>query len=159
MAINLGIRSNLVQWLRRCASYIEGRQERSPPDAWYAYVVPDRPATGLRSLLDCRAGHENFPKTDMVEVKRRRLRSQKPPPVIDVWWVVHDGGLMLALAALLKRHVLWRKATIRVFVVFNPTAGISLQQTGARMSWYLQRIRIDARVWFVVSSCGRARVQ
>ncbi|CAE7660734.1 SLC12A6, partial [Symbiodinium sp. KB8] len=79
-------------------------------------------------------------------VKRRRLRSQKPPPVIDVWWVVHDGGLMLALAALLKRHVLWRKATIRVFVVFNPTAGISLQQTGARMSWYLQRIRIDARV-------------
>ena len=36
---------------------------------------------------------------------------------IDIWWVVHDGGLLLLLATILHRHRTWRHTTLRVFVV------------------------------------------
>lgn len=36
---------------------------------------------------------------------------------IDVWWVTHDGGLMLLLPFLQHRHLFWKGCTLRVFVV------------------------------------------
>ena len=44
---------------------------------------------------------------------------------IDVWWVVHDGGMLVLLAFLLKQHKVWRACRIRIFTV----AGI-LQERG-----------------------------
>jgi hypothetical protein len=34
-----------------------------------------------------------------------------------VWWIVHDGGLLLLLAHLLQQHKIWRKCRIRVHTV------------------------------------------
>jgi amino acid transporter len=36
---------------------------------------------------------------------------------IDVWWVVQDGGLLLLLSYLLRRHSTWRTCRVRVFCV------------------------------------------
>lgn len=36
---------------------------------------------------------------------------------IDVWWMVHDGGLLLLLPTLLRRHRVWSGCSIRFFVV------------------------------------------
>lgn len=36
---------------------------------------------------------------------------------VDVWWIVHDGGLMILLLFLLKRHKVWRKCNLRIFTV------------------------------------------
>ena len=36
---------------------------------------------------------------------------------IDVWWVVHDGGMLILLAFLLKQHKVWRACRIRIFTV------------------------------------------
>jgi potassium/chloride transporter 4/5/6 len=36
---------------------------------------------------------------------------------VDVWWIVHDGGLLLMIAHLLKQHRIWRKCKLRVHVV------------------------------------------
>lgn len=36
---------------------------------------------------------------------------------IDVWWIVHDGGLLLMLAHLLQQHRVWRKCKLRVYTV------------------------------------------
>ncbi|KAJ7360572.1 hypothetical protein OS493_015680 [Desmophyllum pertusum] len=36
---------------------------------------------------------------------------------VDVWWIVHDGGLMILLLFLLKQHKVWRKCNLRIFTV------------------------------------------
>ncbi|KAG8140738.1 hypothetical protein E2320_003404, partial [Naja naja] len=36
---------------------------------------------------------------------------------IDVWWIVHDGGMLMLLPFLLKQHKVWRKCKIRIFTV------------------------------------------
>ena len=36
---------------------------------------------------------------------------------VDVWWIVHDGGMMILLLFLLKRHKVWRKCNLRIFTV------------------------------------------
>jgi len=36
---------------------------------------------------------------------------------LDVWWVVHDGGLLLLLAVILRKHRTWAHCPLRVFCV------------------------------------------
>ena len=36
---------------------------------------------------------------------------------VDVWWIVHDGGLMILLLFLLKQHKVWKKCNLRIFTV------------------------------------------
>ena len=36
---------------------------------------------------------------------------------IDIWWVVHDGGMMILMMFLLKRHKVWKKCKLRIFTV------------------------------------------
>jgi len=36
---------------------------------------------------------------------------------LDVWWVVHDGGLLLLLSIILQKHRKWHHCQLRVFVV------------------------------------------
>ncbi|XP_057292168.1 solute carrier family 12 member 4-like [Hydractinia symbiolongicarpus] len=36
---------------------------------------------------------------------------------IDIWWIVHDGGLMLLMMFLLRQHKVWRKCNLRLFTV------------------------------------------
>ncbi|KAJ8366311.1 hypothetical protein AAFF_G00362770 [Aldrovandia affinis] len=34
---------------------------------------------------------------------------------IDVWWIVHDGGMLMLLPFLLRQHKVWRKCGMRIF--------------------------------------------
>jgi potassium/chloride transporter 4/5/6 len=36
---------------------------------------------------------------------------------IDVWWIVHDGGLLMLLPFLLKQHRTWKNCKLRIFSV------------------------------------------
>ena len=36
---------------------------------------------------------------------------------IDIWWVVHDGGLLMLLPFLLHQHKVWRQCKLRIFTV------------------------------------------
>uniref|UniRef100_A0A7S4LQN6 Uncharacterized protein n=1 Tax=Oxyrrhis marina TaxID=2969 RepID=A0A7S4LQN6_OXYMA len=42
--------------------------------------------------------------------------------VIDVWWVVADGGLMLLLPSLLIRNKVWKNCRVRIYVVVEESA-------------------------------------
>ena len=35
----------------------------------------------------------------------------------DVWWLLHDGGILILVAYLLQRHVVWRRCSLRLFTV------------------------------------------
>lgn len=36
---------------------------------------------------------------------------------IDVWWIVHDGGLLMLLPFLLMQHKVWKRCRMRIFTV------------------------------------------
>ena len=38
---------------------------------------------------------------------------------IDVWWMIHDGGLMILITWLLQQHKIWRNCKFRVFTVME----------------------------------------
>jgi potassium/chloride transporter 4/5/6 len=38
---------------------------------------------------------------------------------IDIWWVVHDGGLQLLLTTILRKAKVWSHAPLRVFCVIQ----------------------------------------
>ena len=40
---------------------------------------------------------------------------------IDIWWVLHDGGLLILLAFLLKQNKVWRRCKLRLFAVAQET--------------------------------------
>ena len=51
-------------------------------------------------------GINQFPEPD-VKVKG----------TIDVWWIVHDGGLLMLLPFLLTREKPWKNCKLRIFTV------------------------------------------
>jgi potassium/chloride transporter 4/5/6 len=43
--------------------------------------------------------------------------SERLEGTVDVWWVVHDGGMMILLVFLLTQHKVWRQCNLRIFTV------------------------------------------
>ena len=39
---------------------------------------------------------------------------------IDIWWIVHDGGLLMLLPFLLKQHRTWKNCKMRIFSIAQP---------------------------------------
>ncbi|XP_016850873.1 solute carrier family 12 member 6 isoform X1 [Anolis carolinensis] len=67
-----------------------------------------------------------------------------PEGNIDVWWIVHDGGMLMLLPFLLKQHKVWRKCKIRIFTVAQ------LEDNSIQMkkdlATFLYHLRIEAEV-------------
>jgi hypothetical protein len=42
--------------------------------------------------------------------------AQSSQRVVDLWWFLHDGGMLVLMAWLMSQHRVWRGCTIRVFV-------------------------------------------
>ncbi|XP_063075186.1 solute carrier family 12 member 7 isoform X2 [Engraulis encrasicolus] len=63
---------------------------------------------------------------------------------IDVWWIVHDGGLLMLLPFLLRQHKVWRHCKTRIFTVAQ------LDDNSIQMKKDLQRfmyhLRLNAEV-------------
>ncbi|KAJ3594177.1 hypothetical protein NHX12_006508 [Muraenolepis orangiensis] len=55
---------------------------------------------------------------------------------IDVWWIVHDGGMLMLLPFLLKQHKVWRKCKMRIFT--HPDE--------KDLATFLYQLRIEAEV-------------
>lgn len=68
---------------------------------------------------------------------------------IDVWWIKHDGGLLLLLANLLRKHRLWRRCALRLHLVTDSRSDATIIR--ARMMRLLSIINIEAAVGDVVS--------
>uniref|UniRef100_A0A8C2B993 Solute carrier family 12 member 5b n=1 Tax=Cyprinus carpio TaxID=7962 RepID=A0A8C2B993_CYPCA len=63
---------------------------------------------------------------------------------IDVWWIVHDGGMLMLLPFLLRQHKVWRKCKIRIFTVAQMDDN-SIQMKKDLMT-FLYHLRFDAEV-------------
>ncbi|XP_070830482.1 solute carrier family 12 member 7-like isoform X3 [Chaetodon trifascialis] len=63
---------------------------------------------------------------------------------IDVWWIVHDGGLLMLLPFLLSQHKVWRKCKMRIFTVAQMDDN-SIQMK-KDLQVFLYHLRLDAEV-------------
>ena len=63
---------------------------------------------------------------------------------VDVWWVVHDGGLLLMIAHLLLRHKTWEKCRLRVHTVLQNAQDPAAVRRSLQA--VLKDFRIDAEV-------------
>ncbi|XP_012669511.1 solute carrier family 12 member 7-like, partial [Otolemur garnettii] len=63
---------------------------------------------------------------------------------IDVWWIVHDGGMLMLLPFLLRQHKVWRKCRMRIFTVAQEDDN-SIQMK-KDLQTFLYHLRISAEV-------------
>eukprot|EP00040_Diaphanoeca_grandis_P032319 m.195625 g.195625 ORF g.195625 m.195625 type:complete len:1003 (-) comp32576_c0_seq1:270-3278(-) len=71
---------------------------------------------------------------------------------IDVWWILHDGGMLLLITYLLKQVKTWSKCTLRIFCVAeSDDNGIQMEQD---LALFLKLLRITAEVNVVEMSSG-----
>lgn len=79
-------------------------------------------------------GIDSFPKSKATQMKGS----------VDVWCIVHDGGLLLLTSYLLMRNRVWRHCNLRVFVVANDADDtVSLKRD---MTKFMYDLRINAAV-------------
>ncbi|GMT23547.1 hypothetical protein PFISCL1PPCAC_14844, partial [Pristionchus fissidentatus] len=99
----------------------------------HRFVSIVRATSAAHCAMIVTKGSENFP------TNKERMNGS-----IDVWWVVHDGGLLMLLPFLLKQHKVWRSCSIRLFVI------ATMEENNVQMKNDLQRflyqLRISAQV-------------
>ena len=66
---------------------------------------------------------------------------------LDVWWVVHDGGMLMLLPFLLRQHKTWRNTRLRLFTVAQ------MEDNSLKMKedlkTFLYHLRIEAEVFVI----------
>ena len=74
---------------------------------------------------------------------------------IDVWWVVHDGGLLLLLSVILRKHRTWHRAPLRVFCVCH--ADDDPLALHASIKAFLYEMRISAKLQVTIGLALRVQ--
>ncbi|KFR14732.1 Solute carrier family 12 member 7, partial [Opisthocomus hoazin] len=63
---------------------------------------------------------------------------------IDVWWIVHDGGMLMLLPFLLRQHKVWRRCKMRIFTVAQMDDNSIQMKKDLQM--FLYHLRLNAEV-------------
>jgi len=102
-------------------------------DGTQVFVNAIRSAANAKMALLVPKGIQRFPDTgDSVKGN------------IDIWWIVHDGGLLMLLPFLLKQHRTWRKCSLRIFTVAQVEDNSIQMKKDLKL--FLYQLRIDAEV-------------
>ncbi|XP_029437620.1 solute carrier family 12 member 6 isoform X2 [Rhinatrema bivittatum] len=111
-----------------------GWRQSEDSRAWRTFISTVRVTTAARLALLVAKNIDLFP------------RNAEPfaEGSIDVWWIVHDGGMLMLLPFLLKQHKVWRKCNIRIFTVAQMEDN-SIQMK-KDLATFLYHLRIEAEV-------------
>lgn len=109
---------------------------------WYSFLILSRWWTDLGTIAIAEARRcavivskniDNFPDNREIQ-----------DGTIDIWWIIHDGGLLFLIAFLLKRNKVWARCRIRLFTVAQ------LEDNSVEMKkdleQYMYQLRIEAEV-------------
>ncbi|XP_055692183.1 solute carrier family 12 member 4 isoform X4 [Lutzomyia longipalpis] len=100
---------------------------------WQAFLQTVRVASNAKMALIIPKGINFFPES-----------TEKIYGNIDIWWIVHDGGLLMLLPFLLKQHRTWRNCKLRIFTVAQmEDNSIQLKKD---LKMFLYHLRIEAEV-------------
>uniref|UniRef100_A0A646QE31 Solute carrier family 12 member 6 n=1 Tax=Hemiscolopendra marginata TaxID=943146 RepID=A0A646QE31_9MYRI len=109
------------------------RQKHEEKTSWRLFLETIRIVSAAKDALLIPKGINFFPDC-----------SSKVSGNIDVWWIVHDGGLLMLLPFLLKQHRVWKNCKIRIFTVAQmEDNSIQMEKD---LKTFLYHLRIDAEV-------------
>lgn len=109
---------------------------RSMPQAQrHKYVDTLKSCIAVRKTLLVLKGGATLPEND----------APLPGGNIDVWWIVHNGGVLLLIPYLLTLHKVWRNCKLRLFTVVT-SADADALEVERRTRDFIERVRIPAEV-------------
>ncbi|XP_008593293.1 PREDICTED: solute carrier family 12 member 7 isoform X2 [Galeopterus variegatus] len=109
-------------------------KQAAGPFSWKNFVDTVRDTTAAQQALLVAKNIDAFPQN------QERFSEGH----IDVWWVVHDGGMLMLLPFLLRQHKVWRKCRMRIFTVAQVDDN-SIQMK-KDLQTFLYHLRISAEV-------------
>ncbi|XP_077592182.1 solute carrier family 12 member 7 isoform X4 [Stigmatopora nigra] len=109
-------------------------KQSNDPQSWRNFTETVRETTSAHLALLVAKNVDSFP------TNQERLGEG----TIDVWWVVHDGGLLMLLPFLLRQHKVWRKCKMRIFTVAQMDDN-SIQMK-KDLQTFLYHLRLNAEV-------------
>lgn len=111
--------------------------------SWQVFLQTVRAVSTSRLALMVPKGINFFPDN-----------TEKIHGSIDIWWIVHDGGMLMLLPFLLKQHRTWKNCKLRIFTVAQMEDN-SIQMK-KDLKTFLYHLRIPAEVEVVeMVSAGR----
>ncbi|XP_032359255.1 solute carrier family 12 member 7 isoform X2 [Etheostoma spectabile] len=109
-------------------------RQSNDQQSWKNFIETVRETTATHHALLVAKNVDSFP------TNQERLGEG----TIDVWWVVHDGGMLMLLPFLLRQHKVWRKCKMRIFTVAQMDDN-SIQMK-KDLQVFLYHLRLDAEV-------------
>ncbi|CAL8311260.1 unnamed protein product [Merluccius merluccius] len=109
-------------------------KQSNDPQSWKNFIETVRETTATHHALLVAKNVDSFPGN------QERLGEG----TIDVWWVVHDGGMLMLLPFLLRQHKVWRKCKMRIFTVAQMDDNSIQMKKDLQM--FLYHLRLDAEV-------------
>ncbi|XP_029943606.1 LOW QUALITY PROTEIN: solute carrier family 12 member 7-like [Salarias fasciatus] len=109
-------------------------KQSNDPQSWKNFIETVRETTAAHHALLVAKNVDSFP------TNQDRLGEG----TIDVWWVVHDGGMLMLLPFLLRQHKVWRKCKMRIFTVAQMDDNSIQMKRDLQM--FLYHLRLDAEV-------------
>ncbi|XP_061521820.1 solute carrier family 12 member 7 isoform X2 [Phycodurus eques] len=109
-------------------------KQSNDPQSWRNFIETVRETTSAHQALLVAKNVDSFPSN----------QDRLGEGTIDVWWVVHDGGLLMLLPFLLRQHKVWRKCKMRIFTVAQMDDN-SIQMK-KDLQTFLYHLRLNAEV-------------
>uniref|UniRef100_A0A8C3ACA9 Solute carrier family 12 member 7b n=1 Tax=Cyclopterus lumpus TaxID=8103 RepID=A0A8C3ACA9_CYCLU len=109
-------------------------RQANDPQSWKNFIETVRESTAANHALLVAKNVDSFP------ANLDRLGEG----TIDVWWVVHDGGMLMLLPFLLRQHKVWRKCKMRIFTVAQMDDNSIQMKKDLQM--FLYHLRLNAEV-------------
>nr|XP_056718459.1 solute carrier family 12 member 7 isoform X2 [Euleptes europaea] len=104
------------------------------PFSWKNFVDTVRETTAAQQALLVAKNIDLFP------MNQERFTEGN----VDVWWIVHDGGMLMLLPFLLRHHKVWRKCKMRIFTVAEMDDNSIQMKKDLQM--FLYHLRLNAEV-------------
>ncbi|XP_076667536.1 solute carrier family 12 member kcc isoform X2 [Andrena cerasifolii] len=106
-----------------------GWRQSEDERTWRVFLQTVRAVAAARMALLVPKGINFFPDS-----------TEKVVGNIDVWWIVHDGGLLMLLPFLLKQHRTWKNCKMRIFTVAQ------MEDNSIQMKKDLKKFLYDLRI-------------
>ncbi|KAM5264121.1 solute carrier family 12 member 7 isoform 2-T2 [Ctenodactylus gundi] len=111
-------------------------RQADDPFSWKNFVDTVRDTTAAHQALLVAKNIDAFPQN------QERFSEGH----VDVWWVVHDGGMLMLLPFLLRQHKVWRKCRMRIFTVAQVDDNSIQMKKDLQVFLYHLRISADVEV-------------
>ncbi|XP_058870316.1 solute carrier family 12 member 7-like isoform X2 [Acipenser ruthenus] len=109
-------------------------KQQEDPVSWRNFIETVRETTAAHQALLVAKNIDSFPSN----------QERFSYGTIDVWWIVHDGGLLMLLPFLLQQHKVWRKCKMRIFTVAQLDDNSIQMKKDLQM--FLYHLRLNAEV-------------